>query len=444
MVALPRLDAREPKSPLESRSLSKVIRWATWITAGSALALALLLVLSPWQQYSSGAGQVIALSPMDRTQSIDAPISGRVTRWFVAEGSRVEAGDPIVELVDIDPDYVARLQSRIDADRDRLEAADAAARAYTQQLGAYEQARQMKVRSAEMKITVGEQKLEAAQQKQKAARAELEAALKQVQRQRGLAERGLISQRALELAELSATKSQAEVDLAAAGISEAKASLTALQAERLRVDAEGMAKVQTAEAALRKANADAAYARRDLVKAESELSRQDARQVKAPRSGTILSVDGNQGGQVVSSGKRLALLVPNSGRRAAELWVSGNDAPLVQPGRKVRLQFEGWPAVQFVGWPSVAVGTFGGVVQLVDAASSQDGKLRVVVVADEAELPWPSRQHLRLGARAKAWVLLDEVTLGWELWRLVNGFPLSVPDPLPLAPSSGSAGGGKS
>ena len=50
-----------------------------------------------------------------------------------------------------------------------------------------------------------------------------------------------------------------------------------------------------------------------------------------------------------------------------ELWARGNDAPLITPGRKVRLQFEGWPAVQFAGWPSVAVGTFGGIVGVVDA-----------------------------------------------------------------------------
>ena len=48
------------------------------------------------------------------------------------------------------------------------------------------------------------------------------------------------------------------------------------------------------------------------------------------------------------------------------------DAPLIEPGRKVRLQFEGWPAVQFVGWPSVAVGTFGGKVNRV--FPTDDGK----------------------------------------------------------------------
>ncbi len=45
-----------------------------------------------------------------------------------------------------------------------------------------------------------------------------------------------------------------------------------------------------------------------------------------------------------------------------EMKVNGNDMPLIIEGDRVRLQFEGWPAIQFVGWPSVAVGTFGGKV----------------------------------------------------------------------------------
>ena len=53
--------------------------------------------------------------------------------------------------------------------------------------------------------------------------------------------------------------------------------------------------------------------------------------------------------------------------RGSIAWLIGNecpggsnDMPMLQTGRRVRLQFEGWPALQFSGWPSIAVGTFGG------------------------------------------------------------------------------------
>jgi hypothetical protein len=31
--------------------------------------------------------------------------------------------------------------------------------------------------------------------------------------------------------------------------------------------------------------------------------------------------------------------------------------------------------------------------------------------------------YLRQGVRANGWILLDEVRLGYELWRQFNGFP---------------------
>ena len=118
--------------------------------------------------------------------------------------------------------------------------------------------------------------------------------------------------------------------------------------------------------------------------------------------------------------------------RVAEIWVSGNDAPLISVGRQVRLQFEGWPAVQFTGWPSVAVGTFGGKVSNVDAAAGNSkNQFRVLVVPDEVSPPWPSTKFLRQGTRANGWMLLDQVGLGYEAWRRLNGFPPTVAFPKP-------------
>ena len=75
------------------------------------------------------------------------------------------------------------------------------------------------------------------------------------------------------------------------------------------------------------------------------------------------------------------------------------------------------------GWPSVAVGTFGGVVSFIDPHDDGQGNFRIVVVPDPREEPWPSARFLRQGVRASAWVLLERVKLGFELWRRFNGFP---------------------
>jgi hypothetical protein len=129
---------------------------------------------------------------------------------------------------------------------------------------------------------------------------------------------------------------------------------------------------------------------------------------------------------MVKPGDSLAVLVPDRAERAVEIWIKGNDVPLVSPGRAVRLQFEGWPALQFSGWPSVAVGTFGGRVALVDATDDGKGYFRVVVLPDGVQ-PWPGERYLRQGVRANAWIILNQVPLAYELWRQFNGFPPSVP-----------------
>jgi hypothetical protein len=145
--------------------------------------------------------------------------------------------------------------------------------------------------------------------------------------------------------------------------------------------------------------------------------------IRAPRAGTVLRLLVAQNAEMLSAGDPIVAFVPDTAEPAVEVWVDGNDIPLVQPGRRVRLQFEGWPAVQFVGWPSVAVGTFPAEVAFVDRTDDGKGRFRVVVVPTEGAAPWPSSNYLRQGVRANAWILLDRVTLGWELWRQFNGFP---------------------
>ncbi|MFN7133443.1 MAG: transporter, partial [Myxococcales bacterium] len=137
-----------------------------------------------------------------------------------------------------------------------------------------------------------------------------------------------------------------------------------------------------------------------------------------------------EGGLFVKPGDELAVIVPEQMQRSVELWMNGNDLPLLELGREVRLQFEGWPAVQISGWPGLAVGTFGGRIALIDAADvGPPGSFRILVVPMPGEL-WPDRRLLRQGVRAHGWVLLNRVPVGFEIWRQFNDFPPELPRPL--------------
>jgi len=131
---------------------------------------------------------------------------------------------------------------------------------------------------------------------------------------------------------------------------------------------------------------------------------------------------------LVKQGDVLAVLVPDTNSRAAALWLDGNDIPLIKKGQHVRLQFEGWPAIQFSGWPSVAIGTFGGRVELIDPTDNGRGMFRILVVPDKPN-SWPGPKYLRQGVRVNGWVLLNRVRLWFELWRRFNGFPPTIEPP---------------
>lgn len=94
--------------------------------------ICLILAFVPWQQFAIGRGKVIAFSPTERQHTVNAPITGRIKKWYVDEGSLVEAGDPIVEVADMDPELLSRLgrekqavELRIKATKEAMEAANA-------------------------------------------------------------------------------------------------------------------------------------------------------------------------------------------------------------------------------------------------------------------------------------------------------------------------------
>ncbi len=171
-----------------------------------------------------------------------------------------------------------------------------------------------------------------------------------------------------------------------------------------------------------------AEAAAEISRVDVNLSRQSVQIVRAPRDGVILRVFAGDAATFVKAGDVVATFVPDNATRAVEMFIDGRDVALVRPGAKVRLHFEGWPVVQFSGWPSKAVGTFGGVVVAVDPSADASGRFRILVNEDEADPnPWPDERFVRFGSNARGWVLLEQVPVGYELWRRMNNFPAELP-----------------
>jgi len=367
------------------------------------------LAVLPWQQSISGNGRVIALTPIERQQTLSSPVDGRVVRWHVVEGSRVKAGDLIVAVTDNDPDVVDRLRSELYSAREREGSLE-------DRIGGLQASRENALAAADSRISMSSERVSAAERGLDATQATLVAARQNLDRQTQLHARGLTATRSVEVAQAEYDRAVAEVARAQAALNAARSDQSATESDRMKVESDYMALVQDA-------NATRASATAALRPIETRLARQTTQDVRAPRDGVILRLLAQPGSEVLNAGQPLAVLVPETDQNVVELWVKGNDMPLLHTGDPVRLQFEGWPAIQFVGWPSVAVGTFGGKVLLVDATDDGTGKFRILVAPDEKDEPWPPKQYLRQGVRTNGWVLLKQVPLWFELWRQFNGFP---------------------
>ena len=391
--------------------------------------LAAMLTFVPWQQNVSGKGRVTALSPLDRPIRIPAPVTGRLVILHVREGSRVEKGDVLAEMADQDPFYSQRLEQQFDLTRSEVRAAEDVLKLYDRQLVLLEDAREQAVSSATFELNVAIEKVTAAEQELEALEATLEQKRADRERKTKLLPKGVVSELDYQKAEADYLAAKAKVGKAKADVNQARNEERSKMADVSKIANEQQAKIESTKSLREDARAKLAMVEKKLTEASTKIERQKTQVIIAPRSGTVLAVHAASSADLVSKGAPLIEMVPDTDAMAVELWVRGIDAPLIQEGTKVRLQFEGWPAVQFAGWPSVAVGTFGGRVKIIDAQGNAEGKFRVVVVPDQDDEPWPEQPYLRQGGRANGWLLLNRVSLGYEVWRQLNAFPPTVDEP---------------
>lgn len=105
----------EPKLPflLKSKLFIKIL-----------VALSVLFLFLPWISFTTGRGQVTAIDPNERVQTLTAPVSGFIKTWHVKEGQRLLRGELIAELSDNDANLLERYERERNASRANLESAE--------------------------------------------------------------------------------------------------------------------------------------------------------------------------------------------------------------------------------------------------------------------------------------------------------------------------------
>jgi multidrug resistance efflux pump len=151
------------------------------------------------------------------------------------------------------------------------------------------------------------------------------------------------------------------------------------------------------------------------------ISRGNQKWLIAPQDGQIIKAKKSGINEIVKEGEMIVEMVPTKIDHAIELFIEPMDLILINSGQKIRMIFDGFPAIIFSGWPNNSYGTFAGRVSMVENNRNENGKFRILVVPDSEEKPWP--KELKTGAGAKGFALLKTVPIWYELWRQINGFP---------------------
>jgi adhesin transport system membrane fusion protein len=390
----------------------------------------LIVQFLPWTQNISNKGKLVTLRPEQRPQTINTVISGKIEKWFVKDGDPVKKGDTILYISEIkqdyfDPQLVNRTQRQLKNKElsvvsysDKVQSLDA-------RIDALSETGRLKLQQAKIKLQQARLKLKADSMEVQTAQVNYRVAEDQYERMEKLVKADVKSQTDLETRKLSLQRAQANLINAQQKLLQTKNDLIDLKVEYNSVEAKYRDEVSKAESDKFEALSSMYDAEVDVTKLQTQVANYSIRNgmyyILAPQDGIVTKVLSSGIGETIKEGEPIATIMPSSYDMAIEMYIRPVDLPLVQKGQKVRIQFDGWPAIVFSGWPNTSYGTFGGEVFAIDNFTSDDGTFRVLIAPDKKDRKWPNQ--LRVGGGTKSMILLNDVPIGYELWRVVNGFP---------------------
>jgi multidrug efflux pump subunit AcrA (membrane-fusion protein) len=408
----------------DTRFPKMVARWCATI-----FGIIVLTMFLPWTQNIHSYGKMTTYKLQDRPQELQSIIAGRIEEWNVQEGQFVKKGDTIARLSEVkekflDTNLLARLQEQINAKKESQGSYSSKVVALNTQIRALQEGLQLSLQKANNKIKQAQYKVTADSIDVIASMTDYDIAVVQLKRADSMFVKGLISltdleRRRLKVQEANAKRISAENKLLASRNEMINANI-----EVSSIEADYIDKISKSESDMNSALSYLYETDGEVAKMNNEYMNMRIRQgfyyVTAPQDGYVVQAKKQGVGENVKEGEVIATIMPAKPNLAVELYVDPMDIVLLDKGRKVRLQFDGWPALVFSGWPNYSFGTFGGVVAVIDYIDTK-GKYRILVIPDPEDEPWP--KQLRVGSGVYGWAMLKNVPIWYELWRQMNGFP---------------------
>lgn len=369
--------------------------------------------------------------PFARTngrRTIHSIIPGRIEKWFVQEGDFVTKGDTILFISEVkddymDPEYLTRIDDQLKAKELTVQSYMEKVKAMDQQIDALTDGLRLKLEQARNKLIQANLKVESDSMKLEAMNTNLDIANQQYQRMQELQKKGLKSLTDLETRKSAMQEARAMVT-AQQNIISARNEVLNAQIELSSISADYRDKISKSESEKFATLSNMYDAEAAVTKLQNQYMNYSVRTgmyyITAPQDGYITQAIKTGIGETIKGGAEIISIMPANYDLAVEMYVRPIDIPLLQKDSKVRVQFDGWPAIIFSGWPGVSYGTYGGRVVAIDNFISPGG-YRVLVAPDPEDHPWP--RGVRVGGGVNTMTLLQDVPVWYELWRKINGFP---------------------
>ena len=418
-------DPNSPKKIYRAEKVSKVRYWFL----GFMIFLVVFLFL-PWTQNISSNGHVTTLYQDQRPQELNSVIPGRILKWWVKEGDFVNKGDTILQLADVKDEYldtnlVMRTEAQLEAKEQKITFYNEKINAIESQIQAIERTRDLKLNSLENKLEQFKRKLISDSAEVVAAEMENNIANQQLIRGKQLFAQGVIPLTELEKRTAQHNKTMAVLTEKQQKYLNTKQDINITKIDMNTALQEAADKVFKSRSDIATSRSEIATTGGEVAKNQNQLSnyitRGKQRWLIAPQSGQIIKAKKSGINEIVKEGEMIVEIVPSNVNYAVELFVDPMDLILINIGQPVRLIFDGFPAIVFSGWPRNSYGTFVGKVVAIETNRNENGKFRILAVPDLKEKPWPT--ELKIGAGARGFALLKNVSIWYELWRQINGFP---------------------
>ncbi len=294
----------------------------TWIAIGIIAASVTFAATATYARKELVQGW---LTPDGGIIRLVAKDGGTVKTVYVSEGEQVQAGEPVAALELSSPvaagDYLSTMSRSL---TDQADAADDRSAAQRSIFAAEQE--QLLARRKALALEIGELRRQIALQQER-----IQLAKSEVDRTRGLAERGYASVR--------------DLDARRSAVLAAEQQASALTAAKLgleREDGQMQARLRAIPLELDSAEADARATRSAIGQQQTQAEAQSTNLIVAPVAGTVAVLPA-QRGQAMPAGGTVAVVTPKGSLLEGELYVPSRAVGFLREGQEVRLMYEAFP-----------------------------------------------------------------------------------------------------